>query len=287
METTQKCPICGDQIRDKAHPWRSVPRLYCSMKCYTRARKGKPLPGLLEYWRTHPTAFAPTKLLECTQCGKSLVGKKDQRRFCSSSCFYASRRFRLRVQCVQCGAECPPRRTKFCSMRCQGIYRTNKPASVAAMSALTARWAKNRSPDGQPLCRRCRVPLVSGENAHPGKFQSAQYICKKCRARETTHERRLLRAEVFKAYGGRCVCCEEWRQEFLTIDHTAGYVCVTGEPRSAYPLYRWLRRHSFPTDRFRLLCMNCNHSFALFGYCPHGGTTGPQLRMPRTAMYQA
>lgn len=33
-------------------------------------------------------------------------------------------------------------------------------------------------------------------------------------------------------------------------------------------IYRWLKQQGFPTG-FRVLCMNCNFSYGLHGYCPH------------------
>lgn len=83
----------------------------------------------------------------------------------------------------------------------------------------------------------------------------------------------VLKREVFEAYGGCvCVCCREWRMEFLTIDHIDPAITPSrGDPhRSGSKLYRWLRRQGYPTG-FRVLCLNCNFARGNFGRCPHGG----------------
>ena len=78
---------------------------------------------------------------------------------------------------------------------------------------------------------------------------------------------RALRVEVLDRYGRSCVCCGETREEFLTIDHINGggrkHVQEIGL------LYRWLKKHHWPTEGFRVLCMNCNFSRGRYGYCPH------------------
>jgi len=78
--------------------------------------------------------------------------------------------------------------------------------------------------------------------------------------------------KVFEHYShGKlaCDCCEEKIIEFLSIDHINGggikHRKMTG---SGIAFYRWLINHNFP-EGFRVLCMNCNHSYGHFGYCPH------------------
>lgn len=75
---------------------------------------------------------------------------------------------------------------------------------------------------------------------------------------------------VLDHYGSICACCGENRIEFLTIDHING-----GGHRHRQELKRrgknflfWLIKNNFP-DGYRVLCMNCNFSLGMFGYCPH------------------
>jgi hypothetical protein len=88
------------------------------------------------------------------------------------------------------------------------------------------------------------------------------------RREEFQRERVKLRSEIITAYGGCCKCCGDSHEEFLTIDHIGGRGCHDRFD-VGMKLYRVLRRQGFPQDKFRLLCMNCNFSFGMRGYCPH------------------
>lgn len=79
-----------------------------------------------------------------------------------------------------------------------------------------------------------------------------------------------LKTEAIAAYGSRCACCGEDTPEFLTIDH------VHGDGRShrrevgrGHGIYRWLKKHGYPKDRFQLLCFNCNCAKGTGKECPH------------------
>jgi hypothetical protein len=80
------------------------------------------------------------------------------------------------------------------------------------------------------------------------------------------------RDAVFAAYGGyKCVCCEETEVKFLTIDHIddngAAHRRSIGSGGSR--LYRWLRKHNFPSG-FQVMCLNCNLGrYRNNGVCPH------------------
>src|SRR3990167_2542029 len=82
---------------------------------------------------------------------------------------------------------------------------------------------------------------------------------------------RRLRKKIVKRLGEECVCCRETRIEFLTIDHIAG----NGKSdRAKYPslssFYVAFAHGRVALNGYRLLCMNCNHSVGMYGYCPHG-----------------
>ena len=85
----------------------------------------------------------------------------------------------------------------------------------------------------------------------------------------TRRYRDKLRAEVFAAYGGRCACCAEARQEFLAVDHIHGGGRQHRKQVVPGGFYAWLRRAGYPTDAYRLLCHNCNFALGIHGYCPH------------------
>lgn len=98
--------------------------------------------------------------------------------------------------------------------------------------------------------------------------------CESCRQKRYSAR---VRSETIEAYGGKCKCCGENSQEFLTIDHINGDGArhrneIYGAQRShaGVTFYKWLKKQGFPTDNYRLLCYNCNCSLGFFGYCPHG-----------------
>lgn len=80
-----------------------------------------------------------------------------------------------------------------------------------------------------------------------------------------------LKDEIFSVYGKRCACCGEDHLEFLTIDHVRGdgaaHRRLIGQ--STRHIYLWLKKNKFPRRGFRTLCMNCNFSRGVHGYCPH------------------
>ncbi len=82
---------------------------------------------------------------------------------------------------------------------------------------------------------------------------------------------------VMEHYGGCCACCGETRIEFLAIDHIHGDGNKhRAEMGSGGRIYRWLIQNNYPTDRFRVLCHNCNFSLGHYGYCPHNVANADQ-----------
>ena len=64
-----------------------------------------------------------------------------------------------------------------------------------------------------------------------------------------------LRLSTLVAYGGKCVCCGEWRERILTLDH----VVPVGKSRSTnmYAAYQDAKSRNYPAD-YQVLCMSCN-----------------------------
>ena len=121
-----------------------------------------------------------------------------------------------------------------------------------------ARRVEEDKVSGQCTVHECRNTALDG-------FR----MCPQCRVYENAGVKRRnakLKSEVMLAYGGHCSCCGEDESSFMSIDHINGYD-GTG-PRKSIPLYRWLKKNSYP-EGFRVLCMNCNASRGFHGYCPH------------------
>lgn len=99
-------------------------------------------------------------------------------------------------------------------------------------------------------------------------------ICfnEKARVRNIEYIKRL-KIEVLTAYSESnilgCTCCGETHIEFLTLDHINGGGGLERETMSHAKLYRKLRNEGYPQGEHRTLCLNCNSSIGLYGYCPH------------------
>ncbi|MGD0329712.1 MAG: hypothetical protein ABSB40_04595 [Nitrososphaeria archaeon] len=67
----------------------------------------------------------------------------------------------------------------------------------------------------------------------------------------------------------KCACCGEKVLEFLTIDRINGKK-AGGHLHSfgGKQLYYWLKKNHFP-EGYRVLCLNCDCSLGMRGYCPH------------------
>lgn len=92
-------------------------------------------------------------------------------------------------------------------------------------------------------------------------------VCRECANKLTRERNARIRKEVYEHFGNKCSCCGEKDYEKLTIDHINN---DGAEHRKTLTttIYRWLINNNYPPG-FRLLCMNCNHAYAKYGYCPH------------------
>lgn len=123
------------------------------------------------------------------------------------------------------------------------------------------RHRKNRKPEILIRCRDCDSKLLKL------KFQTPE--AKAARSEIQKRSRQKIRRTVLAAYGNRCQCCGEQREEFLAIDHVEGGGAEQRRSiRSSTDLCRWLIKNGFP-EKFRILCHNCNQSRGWYGYCPH------------------
>jgi hypothetical protein len=124
-------------------------------------------------------------------------------------------------------------------------------------------------------CTKCKRTLIAKSFYWNNK--SRRSVCIDCQKPIllTAKKRRNLRDKMaaISHYGGtppKCACCKEFRFEFLTIDHIFGGGSKHRREigQSSGKFYRWLRNNKWPTG-YRVLCINCNYSRGLFGYCPH------------------
>jgi hypothetical protein len=80
-----------------------------------------------------------------------------------------------------------------------------------------------------------------------------------------------LRKKIIEGYGSKCVCCNESNYMFLTIDHinNDGYQEKRIFKNNMHAFYNYLVKKNFPSDKYRLLCYNCNCSRGFYGTCYH------------------
>ena len=79
--------------------------------------------------------------------------------------------------------------------------------------------------------------------------------------------RELARATILTAYGGKCACCGEGKQAFLSLDHIDNDGAAHRR-QLTMDLAEWACQNDFPPS-LQLLCMNCNWGKRLTGVCPH------------------
>ena len=91
------------------------------------------------------------------------------------------------------------------------------------------------------------------------------------RSRNATY-RAKIRADMLAALGGKCECCGEDKPEFLALDHRNGGGSKERREKAnntSGGTYRIARDAGYPTEKYRLLCHNCNSAIGWYGYCPH------------------
>jgi hypothetical protein len=120
----------------------------------------------------------------------------------------------------------------------------------------------------------CRYHLPKPDEDFPKNKRNRDGLnseCKACSKVKASECRVRRRWKVLEHYGRgdvRCTCCRDATLEFLTVDHIDG----GGKRHRAEvgDVYSWAVMNGFP-DGLRVLCMNCNWSLGVYGYCPHDG----------------
>lgn len=94
-------------------------------------------------------------------------------------------------------------------------------------------------------------------NADKGRRHKASY-------------KQRLRAEMLRAYGEKCACCDSTFG--LTLDHinNDGHKHIRwGRREGGHNLYARLRAEGWPKENYQLLCASCNHNKTEGGICSH------------------
>lgn len=125
------------------------------------------------------------------------------------------------------------------------------------------RRERNRFLESSGLCIQC------GARPRGDKFKA----CDDCRRK--TSERNnasnlAIRADVLSLYGGKCTCCGETEDHFLSLDHVnndGGKLRKMKDPNHGGGLYRYALKEK--RSDLQLNCHNCNFAKGRYGICPH------------------
>lgn len=142
------------------------------------------------------------------------------------------------------------------------------------------------------ICGKCKLSKNEKEFANnKNSIDKLQTYCRSChkeyrrpRVKELTanKSKRLneIKKEGMLEYGGKCSCCGEHREKFLTIDHInnngacerreLNLIKRNKQKYTGKKFWAYLKTIGYPKDKYRLLCFNCNSGRALNGgICPH------------------
>lgn len=210
--------------------------------------------------------------LACSICGdifRGIKGGKPQKYYC-----FECRKRTILSNCEHCGKEFVVKHhrglpIRHCSPLCnhQAKYGRWKIRNVTGVEkSRTYYRMRGRARIANGLCGGCgKAPPKEGSKC----------LCEKCfdsRVESRFRSYKRLREEIFAAYGGKCACppCGEAIPEFLTIDHIFNDGKAHREEVGVgEAMYRWLKKHGFPKDRYQLLCFMCNWAKSKYGVCPH------------------
>ena len=135
---------------------------------------------------------------------------------------------------------------------------------------------------GRGLCSSCyqgwRRKNNMGPRAkcHPDQAHYTGGMCKRCHDRSYLKNhpglykkyRKELRMSVIKGLGGKCVCCGESEDQFLSIHHIGGGGRKHEEEVGrGGGIFRDIRKQGYPTNRYQVLCHNCHFAREWFGHC--------------------
>jgi hypothetical protein len=255
IEHVKACVICSSEFQTK-----NTKRMYCSKSCAFescqrrfKAKSG----GSYSQIRTKRLRAAG----RCEACAKLLDRKGGRCKYCLNK---AQQRGQRRKECVGKTYSAERQERMILERRCLGCGRNLHSSEGVYCTKCCKRSAQKRAKKVRlGYCRACGNKRESKKPTY----------CVRCYSKVKIAIKRYhteLRMAILAAYGNKCVCCGQKRIEFLEIDHIAGGGNKHRKliRRSGPSMYLWLKQQNFPPG-FRVLCINCNMSRALYGYCPH------------------
>lgn len=128
--------------------------------------------------------------------------------------------------------------------------------------------------DGKkPFCKPCgKIIRKASYDSDPQKAIRKTQAWKAKnpeRANRYLRENRIKkRKAVIAGYGGKCTCCGEDNEVFLTLEHVNGGGNAHRKNGGSLKTYMAAIKEGFP-DKYTILCMNCNFAKRFGKVCPH------------------
>jgi hypothetical protein len=125
---------------------------------------------------------------------------------------------------------------------------------------------------GRTYRKKHRERLVERQRIRGLRFPERLKATRKRRTAKNREYNRALylqeKRAAIRSYGGKCACCGEAHECFLTIDHVNNDGAAHRRERatdgkqyggSGFSMYKWLKKFNYPQDgRFQILCYDCN-----------------------------
>ena len=85
-----------------------------------------------------------------------------------------------------------------------------------------------------------------------------------------------IKREFLSAYGGKCSCCGEVEEKFLTVGHPNGNGAEHRKQfKSSTALILHLKAENWPKGEVEIQCWNCNEAERYYKVCPHKEAVKP------------
>ncbi len=194
----------------------------------------------------------------CRTCGKvfEVGGRGHPHRrqiYCSHRCHMLAR-----VPIANPGSNAPRPKGNWDTLHNEAWLRARYLDDRLGLSQIAA-LVGVKKPTVQWAMRKFDIPTRSGGEGRTALF-------------DLLGRRVVAKAEMVAAYGGACACCGEKELVFLSLDHIDGAGAAHRRSfgdNAGRKILQELKAAGWPTDKYRVLCMNCQFGTRFGRTCPH------------------